>query len=56
MPDIENMVYVVNYFLALKNKLEEIEDFWKDDKLTCILLCIYGIVDLVFGVIFLFIF
>ena len=53
---IEKMVYVVNYFLALRNKLEEIKDFWKDDKLTCIFLSIYGIVDLVFGAIFLYLY
>ena len=53
---IEKLVYVINYILSIKKDFPKIKSFWKEDKLTCIFLSVYGIVDLVFGLIFIYLF
>ena len=53
---VEKLVYVINYVYSFIKKSKKIKSFWKNDKLTFLFLNLYGIVDLVFAIIFLMLF
>ena len=48
----EKLVYVINYIISFIKRSKKIKSFWKKDKFTFLFLSLYGIIDLVFGIIF----
>jgi len=53
---LEKMLYVYNYYKALSTDLKNINSFWENDKLTYTFLILYGVIDLIFGLLFVYLF
>lgn len=53
---LEKILYFINYISTLKTKSKKLKSLWKKDKLTSSFIYIYGIIDLIFGIIFLYLF
>ena len=52
----EKLVYVYNYFKAITNDIDNIKSFWDNDKITYTFLMLYGIIDLIFGILFIYLY
>lgn len=53
---LEKMVYVYNYYKSVNKDIDKIKLFWEEDKITYLFLILYGIIDLIFGLLFLYLF
>ena len=53
---LEKMVYVYNYYKSINKDIDKIKLFWEKDKITYLFLMLYGIIDLIFGLLFLYLF